>query len=70
MQLLGTNWLLSAVIGVTDILAQRGQEAASSERVWHRPDRIEPRANKRLPKVLALTTKPRHDYHTELGVAT
>jgi hypothetical protein len=69
MQLLGTNWLLGAVIGVTDILAQLGQEASSSERVGHRPDRIEPRANKRRPKVLALMNKPRRDYHAELGVA-
>jgi hypothetical protein len=69
MQLLGTNWLLGAVIGFTDILAQLGQEASSSERVGHRPDRIEPRANKRRPKVLALMTKPRRDYHAELGVA-
>ena len=69
MQLLGTNWLLGALIGVTDILAQLGQEASSSERVGHRPDRIEPSANKRRPKVLALMTKPRRDYHAELGVA-
>ena len=69
MQLLGTNWLLGALIGVTDIQAQLGQEASSSERVGHRSDRIEPSANKRRPKVLALMTKPRRDYHAELGVA-
>jgi hypothetical protein len=69
MQLLGTNWLLCAVIGVTPLLAELGQEASRSEVVGHRPDRVEPRVNKRRPKVLALMTKPRHNYHTELGVA-
>jgi hypothetical protein len=66
MQLLGTNWLLCAVIGVTSELAQLGQEASSSEVVGHRPDRGEPRVNKRRPKVLALMTKPRLKYHAEL----
>jgi hypothetical protein len=69
MQLLGTNWLLCAVTGVTNELAQLGQEASSSEQVGHRPGRNEPRANKRRPKVLALMTKPRHEYQAELGVA-
>ena len=69
MQLLGTNWLLCAVIGVTSELAQLGQEASSSEVVGHRPDRVEPRVNKRRPKVLALMTKPRREYHAELESA-
>jgi len=70
MQLLGTNWLLCAVIGVTSELAQLGQEASSSEVVGHRPDRVEPRVNKRRPKVLALMTKPRVKYHAKLGAAS
>ena len=70
MQLLGTNWLLCAVIGVTSELAELGQEASSSEVVGHRPDRGEPRVNKRRPKVLALMTKPRLKYHAKLGAAS
>ena len=70
MQLLGANWLLCAVMGVTSELGQLGQEASSSEVVGHRPDRFEPRVNKRRPKVLALMTKPRLEYHAELGAAS
>jgi hypothetical protein len=70
MQLLGVNWILCAVIGVTAELAQLGQEASRSEVVGKRPDRVEPRVNKRRPKVLALMTKPRRAYHAELGVAS
>jgi putative transposase len=70
MQLLGTNWLLCAVIGVTPLLAELGQDASSSEVAGHRPDRVEPRVNKRRPKVLALMTKPRREYHAELGAAS
>ena len=69
MQLLGTNWLLCAVIGVTSELAQLGEEASSSELVCHRPDRVDPRGNKRRPKVMALMTQTRREYHAELGAA-
>ena len=41
------------------VAGRSGQEASSSEVVGHRPDRVEPRVNKRRPKVLALMTKPR-----------
>lgn len=67
LQLLGTNWLLCAVIGVTQELSTLGQAASSSERIGHRCGRFEPRKNKRRPKLLALMTKPRHVYHAELG---
>lgn len=69
MRLLGKNRLLCAVIGVTSVLAQLGEEASSSELVGHRPDRVEPRVNKRRAKVMALMTKPRRKYHAELGAA-
>ncbi len=65
MQLLGTNWLLCAVIGVTHLLAELGQHASSSKVVGQRLNRVEPRVNKRRPKVLALMTKPRHKYHAD-----
>lgn len=70
MQLLGTNWVLCAVVGVTPELAELGQQASSSEVVGNRPDRVEPRVNKRRPKVLALMTKPRAQYHAEIATAS
>ncbi len=69
LQLLGTNWLLCAVIGATPELSNLGQAASSSERVGHRPGRIEPRKNKRRPKLIALMTKPRDQCRAELGAA-
>ncbi len=62
MQMLGTNWLLCAVVGVTTELSIMGQVAPGSERAGHRPGRVEPRVNKRRPKLIALMTKPRHEY--------
>jgi hypothetical protein len=69
MQLLATNWLLCAVIGVTAELAELGQVMPCSEQVGHREGRIEPRKNKRRPKLLALMTKPRSEYQAEMGAA-
>jgi hypothetical protein len=70
LQLLGTNWLLCAVIGVSEELATLGQQTSASERVGHRDGRVEPRANKRRPKILALITKPRHQLQAEQEAAT
>jgi len=69
LQLLSTTWLLCAVVGVTCELSTLAQDASSSERVGHRPGRVEPRKNKRRPKLLALMTKPRQAYRAELGAA-
>lgn len=69
MQLLATNWLLCAVIGVTAELAELGQLMPCSEQVGHREGRIEPRANKRRPKLIALMTKPRSEYQAEVEAA-
>ena len=68
-QLLATNWLLCAVIGVSDEMATLGQQISASERVGHRDGRVEPRVNKRRPKVLALMKKPRHQLQAELEAA-
>lgn len=68
-QLLATNWVLCAVIGVTDELATLAQKTSVSERIGHREGRIEPRANKRRPKLIALMTKPRDQLHAELAAA-
>ena len=69
MQLLATNWLLCAVIGVTSELAALAQSVPISQQVGHRDGRTEPRVNKRRPKVLALMQKPRHKLRQELNAA-
>jgi len=69
MQLLATNWLLCAVIGVTVELAELGQISSCSERIGHREGRIEPRKNKRRPKLIALMIKPRSEYQAEMKAA-
>jgi len=68
MQLLASNWVMASVI-LTEKLVQLGWETSCSERVGNRLDRIEPRANKRRPKLLALLTKPRHIAKMELITA-
>jgi hypothetical protein len=68
MQLLAGTWVLAAVV-LTDEMVQLGLEMSSSEIVGDRPDRIEPRANKRRPKILALLNKPRRAAKAELVTA-
>jgi len=68
-QLLATHWLLCAVIGVTTELVSLGQHVACSEQVGHREGRIEPRVNKRRPKVLVLMTKSRALFQSEREAA-
>ena len=68
MQLLGINWLL-AVVSLTPQLVQLGLETSKSENVGNRPNRVEPRANKRRPKLIALLTKPRQIAMQELNTA-
>ncbi len=65
LQMLAANWVLCGVIGVTDELAELGQSMPRSERVGHRPDRHEPRENKRRPKTLKLMVKPRRVQRSE-----
>lgn len=67
-QLLANTWLLASVM-LTDELIKLGQQTSASENVGHRPDRVEPRANKRRPKLLALLTKPRAQAKLELITA-
>jgi len=68
LQLLATNWVLASVM-LTIELVQLGLETSSSETVGDRLDRVEPRANKRRPKLLALLTKPRQLAKLELITA-
>lgn len=51
------------------VLIETNQEHLAQHRVGHRPDRVEPRANKRRPKVLALLNKPRAQAQAELLAA-
>jgi len=68
MQLLATNWLLCAVVGVTPDLAALGQAVPISQRAGHRDGRTEPRVNKRRPKVLALMQRNAKRGHCTLTV--
>jgi hypothetical protein len=68
LQLLAANWVLASVM-LTAELVQLGLETSSSETVGDRLDRVEPRANKRRPKLLALLNKPRRLAKLELMTA-
>jgi len=68
LQLLAANWVLASVM-LTAELVQLGLETSSSETVGDRLDRVEPRANKRRPKLLALLKKPRQLAKLELMTA-
>lgn len=57
-QLLAVNWLLACVANTTD-LVKLALQTSVSQVVGHRPDRIEPRANKRRKKMLGLLKKTR-----------
>lgn len=63
--LLAMNWLLGNVT-LTATLVGLGLKISSSGRVVDSLNRVEPRANKRRPKLLALLTKPRQIAKAEL----
>jgi len=58
MQFLANNWVLAST-NLTDELIELALQTGASEIVGNRLDRVEPRANKRRPKFIALLTKPR-----------
>jgi hypothetical protein len=64
-QLLAVNWLLACVVK-TNKLVKLALETSVSQAVGFRPDRIEPRANKRRKKVIGLLKKPRAVVKMEL----
>jgi hypothetical protein len=66
-QLLSTNWLLCACVGVSDVMADSAQKQGVCVVVGQRPDRSEPRENKRRPKTLKLMTVPRRVFHAALA---
>lgn len=68
LQMLGNLWLASAIrhfTGELTILFHAHQVALT---VGNRPGRNEPRVNKRRPKLIALMTKPRHEYRAKRAV--
>lgn len=69
MAMLGTSWVLCGACGLNGELVALGQNQPQDELVGHRPDRVEPRANKRRPKILRLMTQPRDKLKAELGAA-
>jgi len=66
--LLANNWLLASVM-LTAELTELGEQTSVSEIVRNRPDRVEPRANKRRSKLFASLTKPRAHAKLELFTA-
>jgi hypothetical protein len=66
LQLLGNLWLANAVVELTTELQALRQRQQIAIEIGNRPDRYEPRANKRRPKILALLTKPRAEARAEL----
>lgn len=66
-QLLATNWLLCACVGVSDAMAVSAQQQGTCAIVGQRPGRSEPRENKRRPKVLKLMTVSRRLFHAAIA---
>ena len=66
-QLLATNWLLCACVGVTEAMAVSAQRQGVCAVAGQRPDRVEPRENKRRPKVLKLLTVARKIFHATVA---
>ena len=64
-QAMASTWLLACVTKTTALI-QLSLENSASQTVGHRPDRIEPRANKRRTKMIGLLEKPRHIARMEL----
>jgi putative transposase len=69
MVMLGTIWLMCGARGVNASLIKLGQSLPLDTVVGHREGRIEPRANKRRPKILKLMTLPRAAYQAQMMTA-
>jgi len=65
--LLATNWLLCACVGVSEAMAASVQQQGTCAVIGQRPDRVEPRENKRRPKVLKLMTVARRMYYAAIA---
>lgn len=69
MVMLGTTWLMCGSCGVNESMVEIGQALPLDTVIGHREGRIEPRANKRRPKVLKLLTIPRGEHQAQFIVA-
>jgi putative transposase len=71
MQKIAASWVSAPLLSeaTLSVLIEANQKHLARHRVGHRPDRVEPRANKRRPKVLALLTIPRAQAKAELLAA-
>lgn len=67
--MLGTNWLMCAACGINQSFVELGQSLPLDSVVGNRLGRIEPRANKRRPKILKLLTVPRAAYQAQMVTA-
>jgi putative transposase len=70
LQKIAASWSTLAVCNAEEalVLITVHLQQLATHRVGHRPDRVEPRANKRRPKILKLLTKPRQQARAELLV--
>ena len=68
MQQIAAAWAVTPLLSEAEasVLIATLQKHLKSQRVGNRPDRVEPRAVKRRPKVLALMTVPRDQARAEL----
>ena len=68
METIAAGWVLAPLLSATamDVLIATHHTHLAKHRVGDRPDRVEPRAVKRRPKMLALLTKPRAEARAEL----
>jgi hypothetical protein len=69
-QVLSTNWLLCACVGVSKPMASASLGQSVCAVVGNRPGRVEPRENKRRPKILKLMTVARRVFHAALAALT
>ena len=68
MQKIAAGWVVAPLLSeaAARVLITTNQKHLQGHRVGNRPDRVEPRAVKRRPKVLALMTVPRDQARAEL----
>jgi len=66
-QLLATKWLLCECVGVSGAMVVLARQQGTCAVIGQRLDRVEPRENKRRPKVLKLMTAGRRMFHAVLA---
>jgi len=66
-QLLSTNWLMCACTEASEAMVMASQEQGVCAVIGDRPGRVEPRANKRRPKILKRMTIPRRMFKAAIA---